>query len=69
MRRNSGKDECRNNHLDPTMKEHERARGKSGAAVMERRDDEPKGPEPKQRTTEMGSNARKSGQEGDESGR
>ena len=63
MRRNSGDDEGRNNHLDPTVKEHERARGKSGAAVLDRKD-EPEGPEPRQRTTEMGSHARKTGQEG-----
>ena len=36
MRRNSGKDEGRDNLLDPTMKEHERARGKSGEAVVGR---------------------------------
>lgn len=63
MRSNSGKDESRNNLRDPTLRDHERARGKSGAAVMEPKD-EPSGPEEKQRTTEMGSHARKSGQEG-----
>ncbi|MGI8704574.1 MAG: hypothetical protein ACR2JJ_02035 [Sphingomicrobium sp.] len=61
MRRNSGDDESRNRHLDPTTKERERERGKSGAAVLDR--DANKG-EVKdnrgQRTTEMGSNARKS---------
>jgi hypothetical protein len=66
MRRNSGDDEGRNNMLDPTMKEHERARGKSGEAVMERRENA-SGPEPDQKSTGMGSDARKSGQEGDES--
>lgn len=65
MRTNSGKDESRNRHLDPTMKEHERARGKIGEAVIEQRD-EPKPPNEKQTTTGLGSGARKSGQEGDE---
>jgi hypothetical protein len=67
MRRNSGDDQGRDLNLDPTMKEHERARGKSGAAVLDskaksgtiasNRD---------QRTTGMGSNARKSGRKGDQ---
>ena len=65
-RRNSGDDESRNRYLDPTMKEHERERGKSGAAVLDR--DANKGEiddNKKQRSTEMGSHARKSGQKGD----
>lgn len=65
-RRNSGDDESRNRFLDPTMKEHERERGKSGAAVLDT--DANKGEiedNAGQRTTEMGSNARKGGQEGE----
>ena len=66
MRRNSGKDEGRDRLLDPTTKEHERERGKSGTAVLDRdankRDlDDPT----EQRTTGMGSGARKSGGNGD----
>lgn len=66
MRRNSGDDQGRNRFLDPTMKEHEAKRGKSGTAVLDR--DANKGDiadNKKQRSTEMGSNARKSGQKGD----
>lgn len=66
MRRNSGDDESRNRHLDPTARDRERERGKSGAAVLDR--DANKGEiedHSEQRTTGMGSNARKSGQKGD----
>lgn len=66
MRRNSGDDESRNRFLDPTMKEHEQERGKSGAAVIDR--DANKGDidnNDEQRTTGMGSHARKTGQKGD----
>ena len=62
MRRNSGDDQGRNRLLDPTMKDHERERGKSGTAVLDR--DANKGEiadNRGQRTTGMGSNARKSG--------
>lgn len=65
MRRNSGDDEGRNRHLDPTVKEHERELGKSGSAVLDR--DASKGEAARsdgQRTTAMGSNARKDGQKG-----
>ena len=65
MRRNSGKDEGRNNFLDPTMKEHERARGKSGAAVLDRDQDEPLDKDSDQKSSGMGSHARKTGQRGD----
>ena len=67
MRRNSGTDEGRNRHLDPTVKEHERERGKSGAAVLDRdaREGEIDDNED-QRTTGMGSNARKTGQKGED---
>ena len=66
MRRNSGKDEARDNLLDPTMKEHEEARGKSGEAVLDReKTDGPlHGNAGEQMTTGLGSNARKSGQRG-----
>jgi len=67
MRRNSGDDQGRNRLLDPTMKEHERERGKSGAAVLDR--DAKKGEidgNRGQRTTGLGSNARKSGEEGED---
>ena len=66
MRRNSGDDEGRNRLLDPTMKEHEAERGKSGAAVIDR--DAEKGSiedKSEQRTTGMGSQARKTGSKGD----
>lgn len=66
MRRNSGDDESRNRHLDPTTRDRERERGKSGTAVLNR--DANKGEvedNSKQRTTGMGSHARKSGQKGD----
>jgi hypothetical protein len=65
MRRNSGDDQGRDDFLDPTMKEHERQRGKSDAAVLDR--EARKGSiedNAGQRTTEMGSNARKGGQGG-----
>lgn len=65
MRRNSGDDESRNGFLDPTMKERERERGKSGAAVLD--PDANKGSiedNLEQRTTGMGSNARKQGSDG-----
>lgn len=61
MRRNSGDDEGRNRHLDPTMKEHERQRGKSGSAVLDSKSK--KGEtvgDSAQRTTGMGSSTRKS---------
>ena len=67
MRRNSGDDEGRNRLLDPTMKEQERERGKSGTAVLDR--DANKGSiadNEGQRTTGMGSNARKSGEDGED---
>lgn len=51
MRSNSGRDEGRNNMRDPTMRDRELAR------------DLDKGPA-RGRTTEMGSNARKTGQKG-----
>lgn len=66
MRRNSGDDESRNRHLDPTVKEHERDRGKSGSAVLDEGANKRElDDSSKQRTTGMGSNARKSGQKGD----
>jgi hypothetical protein len=70
MRRNSGADEGRNRHLDPTVKEHERTRGTSGAAVLDRdaKDGEIEDNE-RQRTTEMGSHARKTGEKGEGSHR
>lgn len=66
MRRNSGDDEGRNRFLDPTMKEHEAERGKSGAAVIDK--DARKGPigdNAEQETTGMGSNADNSRAEAD----
>lgn len=66
MRRNSGDDQGRNRFLDPTMRDREHARGKSGTAVIDK--DARKGEiedNHEQRTTGMGSNARKSGQKGD----
>ena len=54
MRSNSGRDESRNNMRDPTMREREGEKNKA---------------KPGGRTTEMGSNARKSGQEGEGSRR
>jgi len=59
-RRNSGKDESRNGFLDPTVKELEREKGKSGSAVLDR-DANKGGIEDKegQRTTGLGSGARK----------
>jgi hypothetical protein len=68
MRRNSGDDQGGNRLLDPTMKEHEAERGKSGTAVLD--GDANKGSiedNVRQRTTGMGSNARKSGSDGDDS--
>jgi hypothetical protein len=68
MRRNSGNDEGRNGFLDPTVKDHERERGKSGAAVLD--PDANKGSiedNAGQRTTGMGSAARKSGEDGGKS--
>lgn len=59
MRRNSGDDESRNRHLDPTVKEKEREQGKSGTAVLDR--DANKGTvqdNAGQRTTGMGSSKR-----------
>jgi hypothetical protein len=67
MRRNSGDDQGRDLFLDPTMKEHERERGKSGSAVLDR--NARKGSiedNSGQRTTGMGSNARKTGGKGDQ---
>jgi hypothetical protein len=65
MRRNSGKDEGRDNFLDPTMKEHERARGKSGAAILDTRPvGDPLNTQPAPRSTGMGSHARKTGGKG-----
>lgn len=67
MRRNSGTDEGRNRHLDPTVKEHERERGKSGAAVLDRDANKREiSKDSEQRTTGMGSGARKSGGKGDD---
>ncbi len=63
MRSNSGKSDGRNNMHDPTARDHERARGHSGTAAIDRQE-EPSGPEAKQRTTEMGSHARNTGQAG-----
>lgn len=63
MRRNSGKDENRDRLLDPTIKEHERERGKSGTAVLDRHANEGEiYDNRKQRTTGLGSSARKGGQ-------
>lgn len=66
MRRNSGDDQGRNRFLDPTMRDREHERGKSGAAVIDR--DARKGEiedNAEQRTTGLGSHARKTGQKGD----
>ena len=62
MRRNSGDDEGRNLHLNPKIKEQEADRGKSGAAVIDRDANQGtiEGNEG-QRTTGIGSAARKSG--------
>lgn len=66
MRRNSGKDEGRDRLLDPTMKERERERGKSGTAVLDAdANDGEIADNLKQRTTGMGSHARKAGHKGD----
>ena len=65
MRRNSGNDQGRNRFLDPTMRDREQDRGKSGTAVLDR--DANKGAivgNRQQRTTGMGSNARKSSGKG-----
>jgi hypothetical protein len=65
MRRNSGDDEGRNRHLNPTVKEHERELGKSGSAVLDRAANKGKaGRADGQRTTGLGSNARNGGQKG-----
>lgn len=67
MRRNSGDDEGRNLNLDPTMKEREAARGKSGAAVIDRHANEGTIEDNEgQRTTGMGSGARQGGGDGGE---
>ncbi len=66
MRRNSGDDQGRNRYLDPTMKEHERERGKSGSAVLDtdaKKQDIDDNLE--QRSTGLGSHARKTGHKGD----
>jgi len=65
MRRNSGDDQARDLNRDPTMKEHERARGKSGAAVLNPKANERSIENNRdQRTTGMGSRSRKSGEKG-----
>jgi hypothetical protein len=65
MRRNSGNDESRDGLLDPTTKEREREHGKSGAAILDRRAQEGTIEDnARQRTTGMGSHARKSGHKG-----
>jgi hypothetical protein len=65
MRRNSGNDQGRDRFLDPTVKEHERGLGKSGTAVLDRDANKGKIKDNRdQRTTGMGSHARKSGQRG-----
>lgn len=65
MRRNSGKDESRDRLLDPTIKDHERERGKSGTAVLDRHANEGEIEDNQnQRTTGMGSSARKTGHRG-----
>jgi hypothetical protein len=67
VRRNSGKDESRDRLLDPTMKEHERERGKSGTAVLNPQANEGEiSDNLKQRSTGMGSHARKTGEKGDD---
>ena len=66
MRRNSGADEGRNLHRDPTVRDRERERGMSGAAVLDPKANEGTIEDNKgQRTTGLGSNARSEGQEGD----
>jgi hypothetical protein len=66
MRRNSGDDQGRDRFLDPTMKEHERERGKSGTAVLDPHANEGKIEDNlEQRTTGMSSHARKTGAKGD----
>jgi hypothetical protein len=67
MRRNSGDDQGRDLDRDPTTKEHERARGKSGTAVLDA-DANKRGiaSNRDQRTTGMGSHARKGGKKGDQ---
>ena len=67
MRRNSGRDEGRNLFLDPTMRDCERKHGKSGTAVLDPDANEGETEDNLgQRTTGMGSHARKSGQKGSE---
>ena len=39
MRENSGKGESSNNLNDPTLKEHEAEKGKSGEAMLKKRDE------------------------------
>jgi len=51
MRSNSGRDESRNNLKDPTLRDRELGRDVETKA--------------RPKTTELGSNARKSGQDGD----
>ena len=38
MRENSGKGDSNTNLLDPTLKEHEAARGKSGEALLKKKE-------------------------------
>lgn len=38
MRENSGKGDSNTNLLDPTLKEHQAARGKSGEAILRKRE-------------------------------
>jgi hypothetical protein len=67
MRRNSGDDQGRDLYLDPTMKEKERKRGKSGTAVLDPDAQESSIEDNiEQRTTGMGSHARKTGGKGDQ---
>ena len=70
MRTNSGDDQGRDLELDPTMKEHERARGKSGSAVLDPDANEGSIANNRdQRTTGMGSHARKTAQKGSQRSR
>lgn len=59
MRTNSGNDQGRDVNRDPTMKEHERVRGKSGATVLDANANPRARGAGDQRTTGMGSHARK----------
>jgi hypothetical protein len=66
MRSNSGRDESRDNLHDRTLKDRERERGKSGAAVIDPDANEGSIEDNRgQRTTGMGSHARKTGQRGE----